>query len=384
MTSAERHEGRYQRRKAKREENKRKRAEDIGSFEEVFSFGNLYKATNKICRNVRWKRSTQSFENHAISRTAKNYKRIQKGWKPQSYKHFVINERGKTREIDAPYIEDRQIHKILTKDIMLPLYQPILISNNGASLENKGIRFSREKLISDLQYHYRKYGFNGHIILLDFKKYFPNADHNALYNRHQKLIYDPRMRDIADAIVELQKGNKGLPLGIEPSQLEMVTYASDLDNFIKCQLSIECFGKYMDDYYIIIPPDKDPNIILNKIKDKAVECKLVINHQKTKVIKFGTPFRYCKIKYIITDTGKIVTRCSPKSVQILRRKIRKFHKLWIEGKISPDDLYMSIDSSFSYIESFYDHNVVLELRRLFYALFGFSCEKRENFILNSN
>ena len=85
MTSAERREGRYQRRKAKREGNKRKRAEDIGSFEEVFSFGNLYKATNKICRNERWKRSTQSFENHAISRTAKNYKRIQKGWKPQPY-----------------------------------------------------------------------------------------------------------------------------------------------------------------------------------------------------------------------------------------------------------------------------------------------------------
>lgn len=45
-----------------------------------------------------------------------------------------------------------------------------------------------------------------------------------------------------------------------------------------------------------------------------------------------------------------------------------------------EDLYMSIDSSFSYIEKFYDHNVLLELRRLFYALFGFSCEKRENFL----
>ena len=55
MTSAERREGRYQRRRAKREENKRKRAEQLGTFDKVFSYGNLYNAASKICRNVRWK-----------------------------------------------------------------------------------------------------------------------------------------------------------------------------------------------------------------------------------------------------------------------------------------------------------------------------------------
>lgn len=379
MTSKERHEIRYQRRKTKREERKRKRAEEIGNFEEVFSFNNLYKATSKICKNVRWKQSTQNFERHSISKTAKNLKKLKENWKPKSYKHFVINERGKTREIDAPHIEDRQIHKVLTKNVMLPLYQPILTSNNGASLENKGIRFSRERLIKDLKYHYKKYGFDGNIILLDFKKYFPNADHNILYNRHNKLIYDNEMRNIVDAIVRLQKSNKGLPLGIEPSQLEMVAYASDLDNFIKCQLSIKCFGKYMDDYYIIVPPEKNVDEILEKIKIKAKECKLIINCHKTKVIKFGTPFRYCKIKYIITNTGKIITRCSPKSIQILRRKIKKFNKMWIERRIDEKDIYASMNSSFAYVESFNDHNRVLELRRLFYSLFNFSCEKQEYF-----
>lgn len=372
MTSEERREIRYQRRKAKREENKRKRAEKNGNFEDIFSFEKLYEATPKICKGVRWKQSTQNFERHALSKTAINFKKLQKGWQPQKYKHFIINERGKTREIDAPHIEDRQIHKVLAKQAMLPLYQPVLIYNNGASLEGKGISFSRENLKEDLRYHYKNYGFNGHIILLDFKKYFPNAQHSVIYGLHNKLIYDNEIRAVADSIIKLQKSDKGLPLGIEPSQLEIITYATDLDNFIKCQLSIKCFGKYMDDYYIIVPPDMDVYKVFEKIENKAKEGKLIINYHKTKIIKFGTPFRYCKVKYIITDTGKVITRCNPRSIQVLRRKIKKFHQMWLNKEISKEDLISSMNSSFSYIENFNDHNRVLELKRLFFKLFGFS------------
>lgn len=44
MTSEERKEGRYQRRRAGREAKRRARSEACGSFEQVFSYENLYKA----------------------------------------------------------------------------------------------------------------------------------------------------------------------------------------------------------------------------------------------------------------------------------------------------------------------------------------------------
>ena len=50
MTSEERHEARYQRRKKKREEKRRLKSEQCGTYNEVFTFENLYKSGKKcIC-----------------------------------------------------------------------------------------------------------------------------------------------------------------------------------------------------------------------------------------------------------------------------------------------------------------------------------------------
>lgn len=50
MTSEERKEGRYQRRRAGREAKRRARSEACGSFEQVFSYENLYKAGLACCK----------------------------------------------------------------------------------------------------------------------------------------------------------------------------------------------------------------------------------------------------------------------------------------------------------------------------------------------
>ena len=52
MTSEERHEARYQRRKAKREARILARSKELGDFNEVFSFRHLYLSGKKCCKNV--------------------------------------------------------------------------------------------------------------------------------------------------------------------------------------------------------------------------------------------------------------------------------------------------------------------------------------------
>ena len=64
MTSEERREARYQRRKAKREA---KALETTGkSFDEVINFGNMVEAGRKCCDGSRWKTSTILFETHLL------------------------------------------------------------------------------------------------------------------------------------------------------------------------------------------------------------------------------------------------------------------------------------------------------------------------------
>ncbi len=375
-----RREGRYQRRKAKRDANKVQRCIEVGGLNEVFSFNNMYTAGKKCCNEVRWKNSVQRFEMHLFSGTARRRRLIlDKKWEPVAYVHFTLCERGKVRPIDAPRIQDRQVHKVFTKKVLLPLYLPGMIYNNGASLPGKGFEFSKQQLRKELRWHFRRYGREGNIILIDFKQFFPTVSHEELFKRHEKLILNRELHKMADDVIKTVPGKLGMPLGVEPSQAEMIAFPSALDNYIKCQLSIKGAGHYMDDYYIIVPPDRDPKEIMRLIVAKAESLKLTISKSKSRIVPLTKSFRYCKAKYTLTETGRVVVNGNRDGVKRARRKIKASPKKIEEGQMSYEDLWTSVNGILAYFGCYDDHKRVLRLRRLFYAIFGFSPEKIENF-----
>lgn len=372
--------GRYERRKAKRDARRIQRSIDVGGLNDVFTFHDLYVAGKKCCNGVRWKNSTQRFEMHLFSGTASRRKILmEQKWKPGGYVHFMLSERGKTRPIDAPRIQDRQIHKVYTQKVLLPLYLPSMIWNNGASLRGKGFEFSKRELREDLRYHFRRYGRDGNVILLDFRKFFPSVSHEMVFERHKKFLLNDDIRKVGDDIVNTVQGGKGLPLGVEPSQAEMIAFPSALDNYIKCQLSLKCAGHYMDDYYIIVPPDRDPREIMQLIVAKAESLRLTISSSKTRIIPLTKPFKYCKAKYTLTETGKVIVNGNRDGIKRARRKIKAFYHKIQNGEMSYEDLWTSVNGILAYFGSYNDHGRILRLRRLFYAIFGFSPEKIENF-----
>lgn len=362
----------YLRRRCKRIGQKIKRSNNLGTLEEIFDFRELYYYGLQSCRLVRWKGSVQNFEMHLLSKTARSRRKVIDGeYTPDKYVHFMLRERGKIRPIDAPRIVDRQVHKLYTKKVLLKLYLPSMIYNNGASLEGKGFDFSMHQMKKDLVRHFRKYGTAGYIILIDFSKFFPNADHNIIKERHKQFIFNDEVRAFGDLIVDTSPAPTGLPLGIETSQAEMIAYPTELDNYIKCQLGIKGAGHYMDDYYLIIPPTMDAKEILQKVYAKAAELNLVINRTKTKIVPLSKEFVWCKTHYFFTETGRIVTRGNRKNMKRDRRKLKHFVHLVESGAVSWEELWTSFNGMTSYFRKYNDHNRILKLNRLFYSLFGF-------------
>jgi hypothetical protein len=270
-------------------------------------------------------------------------------------------------------VGDRQVHKVYTNEVLLPLYTPHMIYNNGASIKGKGMEFGRKMVVKELADHFRKYGMAGHIILTDGKGFFPNADHETIYANHRKYIPDEGLRAFGDAIIDTVPGNKGVPLGVEPSQPEMINMPSPLDQHLKCQLGLKGHGHYMDDFKTLVPPDMDKHYVLREMRGKADQCKIALNDSKTRVIRFGKDFTYCKARYHITETGHIVVRPNRQAVPRDRRKIKAFKEKVDNGEMTYMDLYASVNGMMAYLEQFDGHENVLRLRRLFYALFGFSC-----------
>lgn len=380
MNSKERRKARFKRRKAAREEKKQQRSDVLGGVCGVFTFSEMFKAGIACCTGVRWKASTQNFELHLLSGTAKRRKEVIEGrWRPGKYVSFYLTERGKLRLIDAPRVYDRQIHKLYTRRVLLPLYLPDMIHNNGASLPGKGFLFSRMQLKVDLVEHYRRYGRDGSIITMDFKQFFPSAPHAEIYARHEKLIRDAGLKQIGDLIVQTVHGDRGMPLGVEPSQAEMIALPSPIDNYFKAQLSIKGGGHYMDDYYILVPPNVDALDLLEKIIAKAEKIGLQVSRSKTHIQPLTKPFKYCKAKYTLTEGGRVIVNGNRDSMKRARRKFRFFKEEYDAGRMTIESVVMSAQGCIAYFEGYDDHGRVVKLRRLFFALFGFELRTGKHF-----
>lgn len=298
---------------------------------------------------------------------------MQKSWKPKPSVHFTLCERGKVRPIDAPYITDRQIHKVLSKEVLVPLYEPSMICDNGASRTGKGLHWQYKRIKQQLARHYRKYGREGGVLLLDLKKFFPYAPRNLIFQRHRQLILNDDLRWLADAVIQSAPETipgRGMPLGVEPSQQEMVALPSAVDNWIKCQLGIKAAGHYMDDYYIILPDLDELKKLGHEIVHRFEALGIPVNRKKCKVIPLTKPFRWCKARFTLTETGRIRVNGSRDGVKRARRKLKLFHREWLEGKRTLQEVAQYMECQTAYYRNYNDHERLLCLRRLCYAIFG--------------
>lgn len=371
MNSTERQEARYHRRQAARQQRRQERSDAVGSVETVFSYRTMFFLGRKCCNGVRWKQSTQNFELHLFSGTAKRRRQILNGtWRPGKTARFILRERGKVRPIDAPHINDRQIHKVLTQKVLAPLYGPGMIYDNGASQTGKGLHFHQKRLKHHLRQHYAKHGRQGAVFLMDFHHFFPSAPHGLIYKRHRNLILDDRMRKIADAVVAAIPGDVGMPLGVEPSQQEMVALPSALDNYIKCQMGNPGAAHYMDDYHLTFETraraEREAEVVIRYAEDMGLQ----VNRSKCHIIDLDKPFRFCKAKYQITETGRVIVHGCRDGMKRARRKLKLFAAKVAAGEMTAQQVAAWLQSQIAYYEGFNDHGRVLRLRRLFHAMIG--------------
>lgn len=344
MTSEERREARYIRRKQKREA---KRAESVGKYDNLESVAepnHLDKSVDKAAEGVKWKASVQRYKLNRIrnlSRTSNdtmNGRDVRKG-----FICFDICERGKLRHIKSVRFSERVVQKSLCRYALYPIITRSLIYDNGASQKGKGTRFASDRLKTHLMRHVHRHSNNGYILLIDFKDYFGNADHEALKGIYKRLIRDDRLRNFAFQFIEAF-GDRGLGLGSETSQINAIVLRSPSDHYVKEVLGIKGYACYMDDSYLIHESKEHLKECLKKLRAIYEQYGITINEKKTKICDLKHGFAFLKTRYFITDSGKIITRPCREAITRERRKLKRQAKLLDAGKLSFKDIRISYTS----------------------------------------
>lgn len=193
---------------------------------------------------------------------------------PSPYVEMKILDgaRKKERIIYKPqFYPDQCIHWALMLQIEKILFKS-MYELSCASLKNRGILYGK-RYLDRILVDDRKY--TKYCLKLDVKKFYPSIDKTILKNKFRKKIKDRETLWLIDLIID--SADEGVPIGNYTSQWFANFYLTDLDHFIKEELKVKYYIRYMDDMVLFSNNKKE----LHKIK-LAIDGFLSKEHLRLK------------------------------------------------------------------------------------------------------
>lgn len=319
----------------------------MSEYEKICDFKNLYEAHLNSRKGKRNKSEVITFEmNLAYHLLKMQHELVNKCYTMKGYYHFTIYE-PKKREIHATYYEDRVLQHCLCDVVLEPHLSKRLIYDNAACQKHKGTHFAMRRLQQFLCHYYKHYGSRGYVLKCDIKKYFANIDHDVLKYKLQKVFDDEDLLELLFQLIDSYKvdsQSRGLPLGNQTSQWFAIFYLDQVDRFIKEELRIKYYTRYMDDFILIHPDKKYLKYCLEEIhKVVSQDLKLTLNN-KTQLFPLKEGIEYLGFRFYLKNNGKVVRRMRSSSK---KRCIRRLHKLkedYTKGIIDSHDVKQCLAS----------------------------------------
>ena len=337
---------RYERRKAARDAKRTAFLAKYDSFEQVCDRNHLFAAADLAKKHVMWKGTVQRWSMEQLLNTEKLYRDLKAGKDVRKgFAKFKVCERGKTRNISAVRFYERVVQKALCKYVLYPVYTKSVLYDNAASQCGKGTKFAADRMIRHLARHFRRCGQEGYAVLVDFKGYFENIDHDVAKAIYRQMFKDLRLLKLIDSFIDAY-GVKGLGLGSETSQMHAIFYPNKIDHAITETHGCDkvFFGRYMDDSYILTENKSAAIRMLDKIRDWCRRLRIILSPKKTMIVRIKNGLKWLKTVFYLTATGKIVKKPEHKSVVRERRKLKKQIKLLHSKVLNMAEVAQSFES----------------------------------------
>ncbi len=334
------------------------------SYNDIVSINKIKDVYDGIYKNTCHKAKLVRFELTKTSNIVKIYNTLNnKHYSHLKYNIFIIRE-PKYRIIMSELMYDKIVNHLISKYVLIPTLSRKLIDQNVATRTGKGskegIRYMK-KYINSIKENYD----NVYVLKCDISKYFYNINHEILINKlsHENFDKDilkiliniinstdnDYINDLIDSSInrevshledmniydlELRKKQlyslpryrkgKGLPIGNETSQLLAIYYLNELDHYIKEQLHIKYYIRYMDDFILIHHDKEYLKKCLNLINKKLSFLKLSLN-KKTQIYNLKSGVNFLGYKFILKNK-KLIILLNNQTRKKIKRKLKKARK----------------------------------------------------------
>lgn len=203
-------------------------------------------------------------------------------YKMSPYIEFDVFE-PKQRHVLAPQFRDKLVQWSICR-VLNPEFKKKFISDTYACIEGRGTHAYISRLNHFIRCAKVNYGDTAYVLQIDIKKFFYNIDRSVLKKIYTKHIKDEKILNLIYTITDSSEimGEVGLPLGNSLSQLSANVYMNEVDQYIKRNLSVKYYVRYMDDMVLILKNKQEAREVLALIKEFLKEkLHLTANEKKT-------------------------------------------------------------------------------------------------------
>lgn len=269
-------------------------------FNSICSMDNLYRAYQNAKSGKGWYKEVKQIEKRPFYYLAGlQYMLKNHLFKTSEYEIFILNEGKKKRDVyKLPFFPDR-----IAQWAILQVIEPFLVTNMTAdtysAIPGKGI----QPIVNDLRGYYKTKRVDGkkksvwvpsiflsdeentrYCYKIDLHHYYQSINHEVLKQKFRKVFKDPELLwlldEIADSIntateedlIELSLSgeievdpNTGIPIGNYMSQYSGNFYLSSFDHWVKEELHVKHYYRYMDDVVIFASSKEELHEIHRKV-----------------------------------------------------------------------------------------------------------------------
>lgn len=276
---------------------------------------------------------------------------VRRAYRPSRGVTFVVHD-PVTREIVAAPFRDRVIHHFLY-NLSADWWDRRFHPDSYSCRKNKGTLYGQQRLAKHVRQVTQNFTVPAFAVTLDIQSYFISLNHDKLYQRiiwgldrqfqrgvdpdtlpfnyfarnqitcsvhdrdqlyqtakflWEQIIYDNPMHNItirgskADwAALPYNKSlfhrrpGHGIVIGNLTSQLVSNIFLDQLDRFVTQDLNYPHYGRYVDDFYILVPLQQKTQLmrdvaVISKFMRSELDLTLHPHKIRTQVVEHGIPF----------------------------------------------------------------------------------------------
>lgn len=175
---------------------------------------------------------------------------------PAKHKATVINDGFllKKRVIIQPYFYPEQWAQHVVVETLKPLLMKGMYEYSCGSIPDRGIHYGKKYLEKFIKNNPAEIKY---VLKLDIHHFYQSINIDLLKERFKNVIRDEKMLaliyyvlDSNEAYIGDQKIKEGLPIGFYTSQWFANWFLQPFDHFVKEDLKVKCYVRYMDDIVI--------------------------------------------------------------------------------------------------------------------------------------